>query len=129
MKTRLLIIVISILINVVTAFAQGNENNYMQFPDSHISFVKAADQSDSMEVALYPNPASSEVNIFLNSLLPDQKGELIIYSSSGNQILANSIAFGMNKIYLDNIPNGLYYLRIIRENGVTTTKKLVISRQ
>ena len=91
-------------------------------------FKLTGDKTDSSQVVIWPNPANDHINIFVNSLLQEEKGQLAVYSMNGMQMILKSIGYGNNTVYLNLLPSGMYFVRIIRENGVITTSKLIITR-
>jgi len=75
-------------------------------------------------ISLYPNPSNGVFNMETN-----QKGQMNIYSISGDLILSNqTIQVGVNLIELpQSILNGIYFVRILSNEGVVN-KRVVINR-
>jgi hypothetical protein len=75
-----------------------------------------------------PNPSSNQVKITFK--LPDgiSKGELILYSSSGQKIKSYAVDNRFGYIMLDNtaLPSGLYYYNIVTNGQISETQKLVL---
>jgi hypothetical protein len=127
MKLKNILLAFSLLIILQKASAQENGDNYRN--TNYSSFMPNGNRADSMEVRVWPNPAKEGVvNIYVNSLLQEQKGEVIIYNNSGYKLLAQNVGYGTNQVNIGNAPNGLYYVRIIRENGVATTTNLMVAK-
>jgi hypothetical protein len=72
---------------------------------------------------LYPNPAKNELTISLNYLKEPLKME--IYNLQGALVMDKTLVQAINKIELD-IPNGIYFVKLVSENGQTISKKLLI---
>jgi hypothetical protein len=110
-------------------FAQDETSgNYATPVEANASFIKNANEMDSVRINVWPNPAKNIVNIFINDLNENEKGQLVIYNMSGNAVLTKNINHGNNQIYLDNISGGLYIIRIIRENEPLISTKLIVAR-
>ena len=81
----------------------------------------------SMEFNVFPNPFTNEVNL----VSKDFEGKNIDYeliSSTGKSLKRGMINVnkGENKLNLENnLPQGIYYLRVHSENGETAVKKLI----
>jgi hypothetical protein len=72
-------------------------------------------------VTLYPNPAKESINV--QSL--EQIKEIKIYSMPGNLVQVFSEFNGI--IDISNLPNGIYFVQVIFENGSTLSKKIIKS--
>ena len=71
-------------------------------------------------IKLYPNPASSFLNIE-SSLLPVSKVEF--YSVLGKKIMETP---NIEAINIQNLSSGIYMVKLYTENGASATKKLVV---
>lgn len=81
------------------------------------------------EVIIYPNPATDYINIsnFKSSGLKT----LNIIKLDGKTITTHSVSNNWSDSYtikLPQLPNGIYFLKLEKNKGITETKKLVISR-
>ncbi len=67
-------------------------------------------------VAVYPNPAGDEINIYNN--IPRSKGkyEYTIFSMSGQEIMSNTLASGNNTVAISSLARGTYLLKVF--NGL-----------
>lgn len=76
-------------------------------------------------VEIFPNPVSSsrKVNIIANDILKD----VIIYNSNGtlSKSMQNINSTNIN-IEVNDLLNGLHYIRVIQMNGVETNHKIII---
>jgi hypothetical protein len=82
-------------------------------------------------ISVYPNPASSEFNLTVN-LQETYPLNIRIYSILGNDVFSSlfDIDKGMNTINIPSsqLPNGVYFIRLM-QNGIDLgTKKAFISR-
>lgn len=125
----------------------GATNNHLDFPspgsysvvvsnnfgcfDTSAAFVVYLTVSD-IEVnestfLIFPNPAKNEVYCNIE-LLNEAKGIVDLYDIIGNKIESKSISSGENKIVFDiqQLADGLYFFKIIIEDNLYTTKKLVV---
>ena len=85
----------------------------------------AANDSEAMNIDLYPNPASS--TLFIDGI--DNNCFVSIYNIQGVEIVSSPIQTGDNSIDVSNIPDG-YYIIVIKNNAETvlTTQKLIIKK-
>lgn len=72
---------------------------------------------------IYPNPTSG--TIYIECL--NNKYDLNIYNSIGQNLLSQKIGINKSKFDLSNQPNGIYFLQLRSEKQVLT-QKLIISR-
>jgi hypothetical protein len=90
--------------------------------DTPCEMVSTA-EVEKVEVKIYPNPATSEINILYN---PEklQYSTLIISDIQGKTVLQK--ALDDDKIDVSDFPNGIYFLQILNENKVVFREKVVI---
>ncbi|MBC7861668.1 MAG: T9SS type A sorting domain-containing protein [Bacteroidia bacterium] len=75
---------------------------------------------------IFPNPFSTETTVSASENLSN--ATLIIYNSLGQQVKQQKNISGQTiTLHRDNLPNGIYFLQIIKENKVYSTNKLVIT--
>jgi len=87
-------------------------------------FVLIKDKSQlSNSVIISPNPASSKINIYS----PVKIKMLIISNLSGKFAQQNSVLSNSAQIDISNLPNGLYLIKILLDNKLTVTKKVIIA--
>jgi hypothetical protein len=76
-------------------------------------------------ILVYPNPFNSSSTIQLNK--PVNNAELNIYNMYGQKIkTTNNISGDKIKIDRDNLPGGIYFIRLTQDNKVIATDKLII---
>jgi len=81
--------------------------------------LSVASSDFSAEVNLYPNPTSGVVSIQNNSALPIENVE--VYSITGQTILTST----STQIDLSALNSGVYFVKLIAEEGTSITKKVV----
>lgn len=82
------------------------------------------DESEDMQVSIYPNPASRFVSI--NS--PETLSEIVVYNAIGQRVLQNNEQGNTVKLDLSQLSNGSYTMSISTANGASTTRKLIIKK-
>ena len=80
------------------------------------------EETETINVAMYPNPAKESVNI----MAEDGLQQISVYNALGQQIVAMKM-YGENKCILNtqDYVSGIYIINIVTENGVSI-KRLVI---
>jgi Secretion system C-terminal sorting domain len=84
--------------------------------NSPLSVVNFNEQNQ--EVAVYPNPSSSVINVAIPNLMENQK--IKIYNQLG-QLVAENEATNLTQIDISNLSSGTYLL-----NYANTTKKIIV---
>ncbi|MFM7216577.1 MAG: T9SS type A sorting domain-containing protein, partial [Bacteroidota bacterium] len=82
--------------------------------------------SNSQNISLYPNPFSTETTLWTDKRL--NNATLIVDNIFG-QTVAQIININGQTVTLhrDNLPNGLYFVRLTQNNKIIATNKLVIA--
>ena len=86
--------------------------------------------SNSINLNLYPNPASQQLFVKLRNKLK-QRGRVQILNTNGDRIYDRGIDewTGDNlSIDLGNSPHGLYFLRVTFDNGTVLTRQFVLAQ-
>lgn len=79
--------------------------------------------SDKLEYVVYPNPVSSTLIISAANAVTNNFAN--IYDVTGRLLLNTKRFFGTEKIDLANLPDGLYFLKIINEDTKTSVYKII----
>ncbi len=101
------------------------------FQDNHRSTKFSIDSGNNSigkhNVMVYPNPANTELYIEL-SLQKGQTANICVYNTLGQLILCNGLQNSLNILQIDKLSSGLYYYRIIDNNGdlLKADKQLII---
>ncbi|WP_281337104.1 T9SS type A sorting domain-containing protein [Flavobacterium eburneipallidum] len=75
------------------------------------------DNKQRLNFSMYPNPASSSLNIDMAAELKS----LEIYSLLGQKMLSST----QKQINISNLASGIYMVRVVDQNGAIATQKLV----
>lgn len=82
--------------------------------------------TDSQKALIYPNPFITSSTIQLNQVITN--AELNIYNHYGQIIKTKKNISGHEiKIDRDNLPGGVYFIRLTLDNKTTMTEKLLIT--
>ncbi|HWB25440.1 MAG TPA: T9SS type A sorting domain-containing protein [Chitinophagaceae bacterium] len=90
----------------------------------------AADDSAFSKIEILPNLAVGRVTLVVNDANPNvvQQGECVIFNSGGRPVANAPFTTGTNQIYVTTFSAGLYYIRLVQNNGLVATKKFVVMR-
>jgi hypothetical protein len=75
---------------------------------------------EEFDLQVYPNPSTGY--LFVNVSMP---ALLKIISFNGKEIFCKQLSAGNNKIYLEGISSGIYYVKALTNSNVVI-KKLVV---
>jgi hypothetical protein len=84
----------------------------------------ASNKIDVTNVYVYPNPTTGVVKIDLNIF---GETELILYTITGQKLFTKTVNDKTSTIDLGNLSNGIYYLQIKNEGGIST-EKLILNK-
>jgi len=80
----------------------------------------------SSKISIYPNPFSSTTTLETDNFLKD--AILTVYNLYGQQVKQIKNISGLTiTLHLDNLPSGLYFVRLTEENKIIATKKIIIA--
>jgi hypothetical protein len=77
-------------------------------------------------ISMWPNPANGNVKLYINSLQLGDRGQFVVFNTAGKSCLTGNINTGTNNIYLAALPDGVYFIRVLLQNKIAITKKLVV---
>lgn len=124
MKFLLLILILFLSFNTLDAQTSG-----WQSTGTEVLAPSGNDFSGMFEVRIFPNPVTDKrVNIELT----DQSiQELRITNIAGSVIFSKRFQTPVNKhqIVLENVPNGVYLIRVVSESNLSRTSKLMVRNQ
>ncbi len=83
--------------------------------------------SSQNELRVYPNPTQTgQVTLEMNT---GEISEIRLINIAGKEVIYRKMDFGAPKyvLSLDNLPNGIYFVRIKSVENKTVVKKLVVS--
>lgn len=88
--------------------------------------ISESDNFQNHSVKLYPNPFFTQTTLNTDIYLKD--ASLLVYNSLGQQVKQINNIFGQTiTLFRDNLPGGLYFLRLTQNNKIFTTEKLIIT--
>lgn len=76
-------------------------------------------------VSIYPNPFSSSFNVMLNDVSQLNQIEMTVYNVLGAEVLSTRITTQSTIIDTNSLPSGIYFYKIIKDNKVTQSGKLI----
>jgi len=121
-KMKILIVTILISVFAFSGFAQSLKSSSLALSD------QIADDNSLSELRIYPNPCKdSKITVEFTSKLIT---EILLINIAGKEVLQKSFAYPENKkqIGLEELPNGIYMVRIKTDDHKLITKKLMISK-
>lgn len=120
MRKFLLILFFILLLSGFSQYLQAN---------SPVWGSQLSDENNfSLELKVYPNPCTDgKVTIELNN---QEISEVRLTNITGKEVFLKKFQLAENKkeIQLNDIPNGLYIIRIITSNQKQVMKKLMVAR-
>ncbi|MFT5820602.1 MAG: hypothetical protein ACI8ZM_001847 [Crocinitomix sp.] len=75
-------------------------------------------------VSVYPNPASSFVNVVMDN--EHNNVDFTLYNILGEAVVTAKLNAGKNEVALNKLPNGVYFYSILKEGNILETKKLIV---
>mgnify|MGYP003874328737 CR=1 FL=1 len=86
----------------------------------------------STALGVFPNPTFKDLNIEI-PMTPSRTFKLSVFNTTGIQVLEKDIeAMEGDVIQLDNLDhlsNGIYFIKLIGEDGMTTSSKFILQRE
>lgn len=80
-----------------------------------------------LSVEMYPNPMNTELTILISGLESNTQAELKLYDYLGKEVRSQKLKNGTQKLYRENLSNGIYFVEIIDGKTVIQKKKIVIN--
>lgn len=90
------------------------------------SITTSIPKLESNELNIFPNPFSSTCLIITDKIL--KSASLTIYNSYGQQVRnINNIQGQTIQLQRDNLPTGIYFIQLVQDNILITSKKIIIT--
>ncbi|HPU24055.1 MAG TPA: T9SS type A sorting domain-containing protein [Candidatus Kapabacteria bacterium] len=108
----------------------GKNNAAKAFEDlwfySNPIFVKSTavtsiEKSSEQEIKIYPNPANKYFVVEC-----EEPSTIQIFDNNGKIVYFENMSSNNHRINTENMPRGVYYVKIIRNNSSVATKQIVI---
>lgn len=116
-----LILLILFFVSTMTGFS-GNPGNL--FLDQN---KPSLGQENRFELKIYPNPTETgRITLEMNT---GEISEISLVNIAGKEIITRKIEFGTPKylLSLDEVPSGIYFVRVKTTENKMVVKKLVVS--
>ncbi|TVZ51020.1 T9SS type A sorting domain-containing protein [Dokdonia sp. Hel_I_53] len=110
-----ILITASFILVTLTSFSQTKDLAIAKIPELTLSH-----RSD--QVAVYPNPANSEISISNKSGLILK---LTVFNILGDELITQKITNGLTDINVSNLPAGTYIVAFADEQKVTTQRLII----
>lgn len=104
------------LSNTIYVIKLGPDLSYPVHTASSVYNVATIENLDNSQVSIYPNPFSDFIQIEI-----DQESKLSIVSLNGDVLMDKTIQIS-EKLDLSNLTNGIYFLKLVSENGTVIHK-------
>ncbi len=109
---------------VMTGYKKGEETfGYLPSIDTLMS-VGIPNRANQLNFSVYPNPASSVVQVVLPT---SDFGQVRLLDISGRELFKMPINSEKVEIDTRKYPQGIYFIRVATQNGIGI-KKIIISR-
>ena len=111
------------IVAIGAPFNVGNGSNSGHVRVFDLSSVLGIDDNSLLDFSVYPSPTSGILNIESETTIT----QLEIYNQLGQLVISIPIAIGTNKNTIDisRVSPGLYFIKIMDENGNFGTKKVI----
>ncbi len=94
------------------------------FEVSSHSAVK--NNSEKEYIKTSPNPVDKQIHLHLNGSLSEQNIHVVLMNTQGKEVLNELIPSDEYKLQVENLPNGIYFLRLSMNNMILNTSKIII---
>lgn len=118
---------IILLFFLFTFLLAGSSALQANMPFENNLFTQQEQPNDTYQLKIYPNPCkTSQVTLEMDDQEID---EVRLINIAGKEVLQRKMEFGTNKhrLKLENVPNGIYFMRVKTTDNKTVVKKLVVS--
>ena len=73
-------------------------------------------------ISISPNPASDHLQITLEGPIKHQEGQLVIYNSIGERMIAQQTILNQTSLDITSLPMGIYWVELLFEEGRISRK-------
>ncbi len=120
---RKIILFIFIITLSISGFSQNTAANNKSW-----NYISADENTVNTEVKIYPNPAKGE--FVTVEFTKREIKEISLTNITGKEVFLKTYPFAENKkqVQLNDIPNGIYFLKIKTTEDKIVIKKLMVSK-
>lgn len=93
--------------------------------DPTYSHVAAILKEKGEAIAIYPNPAENEINIYANVTLGTKDMVYTMTNAAGQKVLAGVLQSGNNKVSITALAKGIYQVVVTREGERLSVQKIL----
>jgi len=112
---------------IFTFYIAGSHTLRANMPFESNLLTQQEQPKDTYQLKIYPNPCKTgQVTLEMNAQEID---EVRLINIAGEKVLQKRMEFGTNRyqLKLENVPNGIYFMRVKTTDNKTVVKKLVVS--
>ncbi len=84
--------------------------------------------ASTAQTRIFPNPARSSTNIYINDFKEGETGEVVIYNPNGTPVYKNILQTGNNNIDLGNCSDGIYTVKVFTRDRSTYSYRLMVQK-
>lgn len=118
--------------NMVAKFQKMSDYSYAANIDTKVWTVTVTvcnvgltENNIENQLAVYPNPASDNVTVYLNN--PTQNTQIQVLNALGQVVISKSNVSDKNELNTESLSKGVYFVRVTNGKELSTTK-LIISK-
>ena len=105
----------------------GNGNWQKVNPTPGRSNLLLSNQAQVLkEFSIFPNPARNFINVELAKYLGSKELTYTLVNSFGVEVSMGVLKSDLNKLNIENIPEGVYFLTIFDKGQIQATKKVLV---
>lgn len=111
-------------INDSIAYIGGYYGEIVKWNKNHTN-VGIKEQTTNTLFSIYPNPATNQLNIQLNSEFNTQNSKLNMYDKLGNEVLNQTIKNQTTTLNIEHLTKGIYTIKISNETKAQLQKIII----
>ncbi len=119
-----------LIVNVTnTGFGSSGDEFYLS--DDFCSFIASVNETTSVDLNIYPNPATDFVNIELGNLKNEdlQNAVIVVYDLTGKKVFEKQLNnSSMEKISTADYATGLYTIVIANSNNILAKQRVIVQK-
>lgn len=109
-----------------TLYTANNSVTYnIMYDGCYLNEIYEPIQEQDTILSIYPNPCNGLFTLEINNSTITTTTEIEVYNSNGQKIYSSSIISSSCNIDITGFAEGLYFIRVINENGIKVGKVMV----